>query len=67
MIYNSVSIDINLLNSMKPYIVLPLRGHPKGQMLLKWCLFMLYGPNRYKKVIELKFQCYIINSKALLI
>ena len=57
---------------MKPSIFsknpsLTSKGHPEGQMLLKWCMLMLYGPKRYKKVIEMKFQCYIINLEALLI
>ena len=43
------------------------KGHLEGQMLLKWCMVMLYGPKRYKKVIEIKFQYYIINLEALLI
>ncbi len=43
------------------------KGHPEGQMLLKWCMLMLYGPKSDKKLVELKFQCYIINLQAFLI
>ena len=57
---------------MKPLIFskkssLTSKGHPKGQMLQKWCMLRLYGPKSDKKLIELKFKCYIIYLEALLI
>ena len=57
MIYTSISIDFDFLNAMKPSILLKPHSltskiDPEGQILLKWCMLMLYGPKRYKKVIE---------------
>ena len=72
MIYISISIDFDLLNAMEPSILskndsLTSKGHPKGQILLKWCILMSNGPKSDEKGNKLKFQCYIINLDALLI
>ena len=72
MIYTSISIDFDLLNAMEPSILskndsLTSKGHPEGQILLKWCILILYGPKKSKKIIEHKFYYYVINLEALLI
>ncbi len=71
MIYTYFSIDFELMNAIEPSILskndsLTSKGHPEGQILQKWCILIVYGPRREKK-IEHKFHCYIINLEALLI